>query len=128
MTVDSERNHKQSVFILGRAPPLPGRFINVSVECSTLHSLFKHLLKALTVQTISVSVIFEMRCFPYRKTTKFRCGSLAGRAGSKHTGEFHSGNHRARLKIYKPQGKCIADTTHRSKDRQKHTHYTHTGP
>lgn len=83
--------------------------------------------EALTTQTTSSSVTFERRGFPYLKTIKFRCSSLVIRAGSKHTGEFHSGNdregnHRARLKIYKPHGKCIAVTTHSSKERQKHTH------
>lgn len=87
--------------------------------------------KAPTAQTTSAHVTIERRGFSYLKTIKFRCSSLVGRAGSKHTGEFHSGNdregnHRTRLKLFKPHGKCISVTTHRSKERQKmHTH-THT--
>lgn len=84
-------------------------------------------------QTSRASGAFERRGFPYLKTIKFRCSSLVGRAGgtcSKHTGEFHSGNdregnHRSRLKIYKPHGKYVAVTTRRFVrfERQKiHTH------
>lgn len=89
--------------------------------------------KATTTQTSRASGAFERRGFPYLKTIKFRCSSLVGRAGgtcSKHTGEFHSGNdregnHRSRLKIYKPHGKYVAVTTRRFVrfERQKiHTH------
>lgn len=112
------------------APPLPARVINVWVERSTLHPLYKHLPKAPTAQTISASVISEMQGFLYRKTIRFRCSSLAGRAGSRHTGEFQSDNDRGgdrktSLEIYKPQGKRVAGTTHRSKERQKQTHALH---
>lgn len=62
-------------------------------ECSTLNLLYKRLLKSPADPTkcpktqTGASVTFQRRGFPHLRPIKLRCSSLAGRAGSKYTGE-----------------------------------------